>query len=545
MRQNPRDQRDDGGESSGRHRTVIAAALRQSSGRIPVPGAPPRQPPGQSPDADQTEHERKQPRRPRRGGRQGGERQRTDAWSDAPAAEADRVRSGPDQDAWDAADQSLWAGDNQARWSDNDRRDRGNPRSVDERAGSHAPTLVIYDTEQGLYPNLPTGIASRDDSWSTAVVLEARPHGARYTLRRVAQVAVAAGYVVAGRSPGTTLIPGKPSASLAHVPRISTEPRLVTRPPTKRMRPWAVVGGCVALLFAVVVTGVANRGDLANTLTGSFWSTGTGAHALPTPIGGYWMGPIPSSAAPPPSFTDAKHYVAKYGFDWPAPGGSLWPGEKQRLAIMMPFAIAATARWDARFGDQLEPQMLLFWTHAEGISGRVSYSNCANESPPAGYSYFTYIANCNSPGFWQLGYGNQFGVIAILKTAFSDMRGNPNDPQLVQRVGQAVLDWDRRQGSAPACGGYSCTFPAMTIDQIMAGVSLTHPTADDWWASVLSRDPAINCYMLARALVWFSHNATRNWVGCYYAEPCWSYESNRLQDILVNWHALLQAANLA
>lgn len=374
---------------------------------------------------------------------------------------------------------------------------------------------------------------------------EARPRSARLTLRRVASAAMAASHAVTRRSSsGTTLIPGKGSASLTHVPVISTHPRLVTPAPPKRMRPVALVGGCVALLVALVVTGAANHTELGHTLTGSFWSAGTGAHVLPTPIGGYWMAPIPSTAPPAPSYTDAKHYVLKYGFDWPAPGGSLWPGEKQRLAIMMPFALAATARWNARFGDHLEPQMLLFWTHAEGISGRVSYSNCANEYPPPGYSYFNYLSNCNSPWFWQLGYGNQFGVISILKTAFTDMRGDPNDPRLVQQVGQAVLDWDRRQGTKPVCGGYSCTFPAMTIDQLMAGVSLSHPTANDWWASVLSRDPAINCYMLARALVWFNHNATREWVGCYYAEPCWGRESQWLQDILVNWNTLLRAANM-
>jgi hypothetical protein len=211
---------------------------------------------------------------------------------------------------------------------------------------------------------------------------------------------------------------------------------------------------------------------------------------------------------------------------------------------MLPFALAATARWDARYGSEIEPQLLLFWTHAEGIDGRVNYSNCANEGPPDGLSFFQHLANCDTPDFWQLGYGNQFLRITILKTAFIDMRGDPNDPRLVQRVGQAVLDWDQQQGTLPKCGGYACTFPALTIDQLMAGVSQTHQTDDNWWASVLSRDPAINCYMLARTLAFFNHAETKTWVGCYYAEPCWQGESNSLGDVLVSWPDLLRAAHL-
>jgi hypothetical protein len=241
---------------------------------------------------------------------------------------------------------------------------------------------------------------------------------------------------------------------------------------------------------------------------------------------------------------NAAHYTAKYGFDRPGAPQRLSSGERQRLVAMLPFAVAATARFNQRYGYQMEPQLLLYWTHAEGIGARVSYSNCANERPPRGQNYFTYITNCGDPSFWQLGYGNQFSVIPILRTAFLDMHGNPNDPRLVQRVGQAVLNADMAHGTTPRCGGYSCTFPALTIDQIMAGVSLRHQTTNDWWASVLSRDPAINSYMVARALTWFNHNATRTWVGCYYAEPCWGYESNRLGDILAAWPSLRAAAGV-
>ena len=240
--------------------------------------------------------------------------------------------------------------------------------------------------------------------------------------------------------------------------------------------------------------------------------------------------------------TDTNYYISKYGFDSPGSVGSLGSAEQQRLTKMLPFAMTATARYDARYNAHVEPEMLLWWTHAEGIGARVNYSNCANESPAAGQSFFSDIENCDRPDFWQLGYGNQFGNIWVLKDAFTDMHGDPNDPALVQKVGQAVLDYDLSQHTVPACGGYSCTFPAMTIDQIMADVhwhaSDHQETRSNWWASVLSRDPGINSYMLALALTNFSHDQTRTWVGCYYAEPCWQGESNSLWQVLDAWKAM-------
>jgi hypothetical protein len=213
------------------------------------------------------------------------------------------------------------------------------------------------------------------------------------------------------------------------------------------------------------------------------------------------------------------------------------------MIFMLPYAYRATAAYDLRYHNSIEPEMLVWWTHAEGIGARINYSNCANE---AANSYFVDIGNCDQSNFWQLGYGNQFSVIYVLKNAFTDMYGNPNNAALVQKVGQWVLNFDRQQGTVPACGGYSCTFPRMTIDQIMSGIDETSGVvnADNWWASVLSRDPAINCYMLAQALSFFNHAATLNWVGCYYYEPCWGYESNSLGDILAAWPGLRQAAHM-
>jgi hypothetical protein len=388
------------------------------------------------------------------------------------------------------------------------------------------------DREQGPFPEPVPASRDRDHL--------ARPR--RTTLQRVAHAAGSASLALAGplrKSIAATVIPGKPDRSGA-LPPLPGKRRRAPR----GARAAILAAASAALLLALVLAGMANRSDIGARFTNGLWVSSSGIHVEPTPIGGWWDAPLSLDVPPPPEPNDAGHYVAKYGFDWPSLTGTLSSSEHQRLANMLPFAVAATARWDARFGDTMEPQMLLYWTHSEGISGRVNYSNCANEGTPAGTSFFTWIGNCDTPSFWQLGYGNQFSVIAILKTAFIDMHGDPNDPYAVQKVGQAVLNWDRQNGTLPACGGYSCTFPAMTIDQIMAGVSLDHATTNDWWASVLSRDPGINCYMLARALVWFSHDATRNWVGCYYAEPCWSYESNSLGDILANWDSLRKSAGV-
>ncbi|MGE5334951.1 MAG: hypothetical protein ACM3N4_09660 [Nitrososphaerota archaeon] len=294
--------------------------------------------------------------------------------------------------------------------------------------------------------------------------------------------------------------------------------------------------------LAMILVGV-----VANT-TGLLSSAGLMARGQWNALASFG-GPAPTpTPIPAPDFTNPGHYVAKYGFDYPsshnasALGGSEW----SRLVFMLPYAYKAASAYDRRYHQSIEPEMLVWWTHSEGIRGRISYSNCANNPPLAGYNYFNNIQNCPHASFWQLGYGNQFSVIYVLKNAFRDMHGDPNDPKLVQKVGQWVLNYDRSQGTYPPCGGYSCTFPARTIDSIMSGIDTTTgvETADNWWASVLSRDPAINCYMIAHALTYFNHQATARWIGCYYAEPCWGYESNKLGDVLAAWPALRRAAHI-
>jgi hypothetical protein len=294
------------------------------------------------------------------------------------------------------------------------------------------------------------------------------------------------------------------------------------------------LGACVTIVFGTVLGGTSTLQALT-TWAHLPWAVHSEAQAAPTP-----------TPPPAPDILDAAHYMAKYGFDLPHAARPIPRDEFGRLTAMLPYAYSATAAYDFRFSASIEPELVVWWTHAEGIGGHINYSNCANHPPRPGTNYFTNIENCAQSSFWQLGYGNQFSVIYMLKTAFRDMHGDPKNAQLVQQVGQWVLDYDRSHGTVPLCGGYSCTFPRLTIDQIMSGIDQATGVvnADNWWAAVLSRDPAINCYMIAHALTFFNHSATRGWVGCYYVEPCWGNESNRLGDILLAWDSLRRAAHL-
>ncbi len=293
----------------------------------------------------------------------------------------------------------------------------------------------------------------------------------------------------------------------------------------------------IALLVLALATGllvnVTGLGHAVSLLNGGAWRASADVTPLPTPLIA-------------PDTLDAAHYVNKYGFDWPTNPQPIPGDEWNRLVYMLPYAILGANAADRKYNATIEPEMIVWWTHAEGIGGRINYSNCANQSVRPGANYFSDIENCNHSSFWQLGYGNQFSVIYVLKDAFTILYGDPNNAKLVQKVGQAVLNYDASQGTVPQCGGYSCTFPAMTIDQIVSGINedTGMVTDDNWWASVLSRDPAINCYMIAYALEFFNHAATRNWVGCYYYEPCWGNESNKLGDILAAWPGLRKAAGL-
>jgi hypothetical protein len=301
-----------------------------------------------------------------------------------------------------------------------------------------------------------------------------------------------------------------------------------------KRRAMTLLAGLTVIVLFSIVAGVIGGVRSPAQLSQAAWN----AFADLAPYSG------PAAAAAAPESLDAQHYMNKYGFDKPNAPTAIGPDERARLAVMLPAAIKATAAYDARYKKSIEPQLVVFWTHAEGIRGRINYSNCANQVPTGGY--FQVIQNCNHASFWQLGYGNQFSEIYVLKNAFTDLYGDPNDRQAIARVGQGVLDFDRSVGTTPTCGGYSCIFPAKTIDEIMNGIDIrTGVVAEgNWWAAVLSRDPLINTYMIAHALTFFNHNATKGWTGCYYQEPCWQRTSDRLGDILAAWPDLYATAGL-
>lgn len=377
-------------------------------------------------------------------------------------------------------------------------------------------------------PDAPVSLAPTPDR--TLAPLSAPASGplasaARRTLTHSGARETLSGVFIPGRNLTRRLIP-------APARRWLTRPTLRTLEFVQRRRVALIALLLVALMTGLLVN-VSGLSRAASLLSGSAWRTSAGATPLPT-------------ALIAPDTLDAGHYVNKYGFDWPSNPQALPGDEYTRLAYMLPFAILGANAADRRYNATIEPEMVVWWTHAEGIGGRINYSNCANQGTRPGTDYFTDIENCNHSSFWQLGYGNQFSVIYVLKDAFTSLYGDPNNTAQVQKVGQAVLNYDASQGTQPACGGYSCTFPAMTIDQIVSGINedTGMVTADNWWASVLSRDPAINCYMIAYALEFFNHAATRTWVGCYYYEPCWGYESNRLGDILAAWPGLRKAAGM-
>jgi hypothetical protein len=413
---------------------------------------------------------------------------------------------------------------------------RSGVRRAQRATGSHA-AAPAPDSRAASWHNTQTG------AWgaATRTTLAPRPQNPHHRLthaERIAPAAVPVGRVrrLTQRVADIVFIPAArhvmPKPIRAVFGRIFGFVGAIARRPALAS---LVVLAMLVLGILADVTGAAQEAGL---FSASAWRALAGS--VPS-TNALVNGPI---TAPP--VYDAKHFMQKYGFFQPGPATGIGADETARLVQMLPSAIRAAEAYDKRYNKSIEPQMLLYWTHAEGIRARINYSNCANEDPRPGTSWNTDIENCNHASFWQLGYGNQFGVIYVLRNAFTDLYGDPNDTQLVAKVGQWVLDFDQQIGTTPACGGYACAFPAKSIDDILSGVNLrTGVVAEDnWWASVLSRDPAINCYMIAHALTFFSHEATRNWVGCYFAAPCWQRNSDRLGDILTAWPDLLKATGL-
>ncbi len=242
---------------------------------------------------------------------------------------------------------------------------------------------------------------------------------------------------------------------------------------------------------------------------------------------------VPNAFAYTPGSTnviDMNHYIQKFGFYTPTATYTIPPAEFKRLQVVATNATSAADKFNSSFNTTVEPELIVWWTYAEGIGGQASFSNCNDK-------YYA-TANCYGPASWQLGYGIQFSAIGLLKKAFTDMHGNPNNAVLVQQIGQSVLNYDLSQHTQPVCGGYSCTFPTMTVDQIMNGVNTSHETTNNWWASVLSRDPAINSYINADALQIANFNRQKAWGWGSYYKTHWQEYSNDLWAILKNWETL-------
>ncbi len=257
---------------------------------------------------------------------------------------------------------------------------------------------------------------------------------------------------------------------------------------------------------------------------------------------GHWTQPASTSDVPPAvESTALSVYAGQYGFFAPKAPVTIASDEMARLAVLVPYARVAAARVNSRYVAALQPEMVLWWTHADGIHAHVNYSNCANEQD----QYFSHLHNCDKPWFWQLGaVADQFSYVVYLRSAVEDMYGPgaADNATLVQRLGQQVLDFDRHVGTTPTCGGYPCTFPTTTISALLQNVSLKAQTDANWYAAALMRDPGIGSWMTARALRNFSHAQTRDWVGCYYAASCWQRLSDRMGDILNAWPTLVQLA---
>lgn len=223
---------------------------------------------------------------------------------------------------------------------------------------------------------------------------------------------------------------------------------------------------------------------------------------------------------------DMGHYVAKFGFYNPTSTYKISNNTFSALKNMMPYAFTGADKFNQRYRTTVEPELIVWWSYAEGIGGRVTFSNCHDSV----YS----ITNCSTPSNWQLGYGIQFSAVkGILVNAFTDTHGNPNDTNLVRSVGQNVLNIDKNNGSN--CG---CSFPSLTVGQIASGISYGGAVQDNFWASILSRDPAINAYINAEALQisWFNRQLAWGW-GSYYKNN-WQLYSNYLATILNNWISL-------
>ena len=239
----------------------------------------------------------------------------------------------------------------------------------------------------------------------------------------------------------------------------------------------------------------------------------------------------------PPSF---KSYQNNYGFynhttplwynDFVEIDGNIEPFLKEK---------ALAKKYAPLVG--VDPVLPVWWTYIETGAPNAKfdsyhYSYCGVASQETKYRL---DINCADPdwGGWQIGYGQQFTDIrepGLLATAFKVARGNPNDAEVVRKVGQNVLNKS----------GIKKTFPAMTINQVMNGVNTYYKVDGNYWAYTLMRDPHISMYLLAKEMSWDINGGKARgqnyrqvmatWGAGYY-DAHWGNFSNVLWDVLSLW----------
>lgn len=211
-----------------------------------------------------------------------------------------------------------------------------------------------------------------------------------------------------------------------------------------------------------------------------------------------------------------------YGFYNPTKTYTLSQGQLFKLKQAMPFVIKGATYYNKRFHQNINPQIILFWYYAEVYPHDFyTYSNCNDQT----YA----LINCpnTSSGGWQLGFGHQFAALTtLLSPAFTDLYPT----QTPQQIGNNILSHDHTDTN----------FPNYSIDVITKSIG---DTDMNWWASVLSRDPAISAYVESEALLPVNFNRNVSWVAhsSYYLTN-WQDYSNKMATILKYWPTITQVS---
>src|SRR5579871_3278837 len=132
------------------------------------------------------------------------------------------------------------------------------------------------------------------------------------------------------------------------------------------------------------------------------------------------------SVPPKPDLTDCTNqpyscFVTKYGFNPNPASYSYNQTQLNRMAQIKPYAIKAAQVYNSIPGhDKVEPEMIVWWPVYD-TGGVINYSNCANNpfgETPRGYTYNSWMSNCDRADFWQLGWGAQFNHVRDLLEGF-------------------------------------------------------------------------------------------------------------------------------